>query len=290
MLDAFATDLNRAETTLAGVKNQDVKLRLRLSEIKFDFVGNGKNQTPLIEVLTKLNNGRPFNFQNRNPEFRIHFDRGDVAWLRAYCNFLAAMVNGYRAVDEELGFDNRMRHVFPKIEGAKDAAEPDWLNVGLSIKDAPRLRRLRLQLVAVCELNQETWNFIRAESDDDFEWLSNSKQTEQIGLPLTDQQIAAWLSMMKELGRLLEGKSLMPGELLVWFGGKNYEGLGLNVQKVLDDPPHDLLNLKRIQEQGIDKKYLENAKDKPRFDVGVLFQALQLFEGPFGWARAIRLN
>jgi hypothetical protein len=290
VLDAFSADLSRAEATLAAVKTEDVKLRLRLANIQFDFAGDGKSRTPLIEVLKKLNNGRPFDFQNRNPDFRIHFDRGDVAWLRAYCHVLGAMVNFYRSVDEEFGFERRMRGIFPRIEGTVDQIEPDWQN-GLTIKDVSRLRRARLHLLAVCELNHETWKYIRSEEDNDYEWLSNSKQTEQLGLPITDQQIDAWLSMVKELDQLLQGKSLFPGELLAWFGAsQDYQGRGLNVQKLFDDPPTDLFNMTRIREKGIDAKYMESTKDKKPLNVAMLFQSFQFFDGPFGFARAARLN
>lgn len=101
MLDIFATDLSRAEATLALISDDNVKLRLRLAKITFDFTGTGKNPTTLLDILAKLNGGR-FPFEIANPEFRIHFDRGDVAWLRAYCHLLCAMVDGYRAVDMEV--------------------------------------------------------------------------------------------------------------------------------------------------------------------------------------------
>ena len=58
MLDAFAAELNRAEATLAGIKDDNVKLRLRLAKINFDFAGTGEDRTTLIALLTKLNEGR----------------------------------------------------------------------------------------------------------------------------------------------------------------------------------------------------------------------------------------
>src|SRR5262245_34954615 len=66
VLDAFAADLGRAEATLAGVKDDKVKLRLRLARITFDFAGTGEDRTTLIGLLTKLNGGR-FDFQRANP-------------------------------------------------------------------------------------------------------------------------------------------------------------------------------------------------------------------------------
>ena len=110
-----------------AVKDDKVKLRLRLAKVTFDFAGTGKDRTTLLDLLTKLNGGR-FDFQKANPDFRVHFDRGDVAWLRAYCHLLSAMVEGYRAVDEEAGFEERVKGIFPKVEApAEEGRDGDRL-------------------------------------------------------------------------------------------------------------------------------------------------------------------
>jgi hypothetical protein len=288
VLDAFAADLGRAEATLAGIKDDNVKLRLRLAKITLDFTGTGKDRTTLIDLLNKMNGGR-FDFQKANPDFRVHFDRGDVAWLRAYCHLLSAMVEGYRAVDEEPGFEARVKDIFPKVEASVKKAEPDWYG-GLTVVDAPRLRRMRLHLVAVCELNRETWEHIRKETDDDFEWLPNPKQTDQLGLPLTDERIDRWLAMMEQWEGLLKGECLVPDYLLRFVHAAHPAGKGLNLKKLLDDPPADLFNLGRITEKGIDAKYLEPEKGKKVFDLQAVVAVFQLFDGPFGFAYAIRLN
>src|SRR5262245_7784808 len=51
VLDAFAADLGRAEATLAGVKDDKVKLRLRLAKVAFDFAGTGKDRATLFDLL-----------------------------------------------------------------------------------------------------------------------------------------------------------------------------------------------------------------------------------------------
>jgi hypothetical protein len=288
VLDAFAVDIGRAEATLAGIKNDKVKLRLRLAKITFDFAGTGQNRTTLLELLIKLNGGR-LKLQETNPDFRVHFDRGDVAWLRAYCHLLSAMVEGYRAVDEEAGFEERVKEIFPKVEAPGKKADPNWVS-GLRVVDAPRLRRMRLHLVAVCELNRETWDYIRKETDDDFEWLPHPKQTDQLGLPLTDERIDAWLAMMKEWEGLLKGELLVPSELLQFGIAGHPKGQGLNLKKLLDDPPVDLLNSERIRKKGIDAKYLEAEEGKPKFNVSAVGAVIQLLDGPFGFAYAARLN
>lgn len=289
VLDSFAADLNRAETTLAGIQDEQVKLRLRLAPIKLDFSGTGNNCTTLLELLVKLNGGRKFEFQTANPEFRVHFDRGDVAWLRAYCHVLSAMVESYRAVDEEPGFEIRMAGIFPKVERPVNKAD-DKNFFGLKVVDAPRLRRMRLHLLAVCELNRETWKYIRTETDDDFEWLPHPKQTDQLGLPLSNERIDGWLAMMAEWEGLLKGDRLVPSGLLGLVHAGQKSGQGLNVRKLLDDPPMDLLNLDRVREKGIDPRYLEPEKDKPQFSIDAIFNVTRLFDGPFGFAYMARMN
>ncbi len=285
VLDVFATDLRRAESTLAAIKDDRIKLRLRLSKITFDFAGNGKDKTTLLELLVKLNGGR-FGFQKANPDFRIHFDRGDVAWLRSYCHVLSAMVEGYRSVDEKTGFSDRVKSVFPNVEPTESVR--DWY--GLKVVDAPRLRRMRLHLVAVCELNRESWMHIRAEADDDFEWLPHPKQADQLGMPLTNRRIDAWLSMMDQWERLLKGESLVSGDLIRLLAIDHERTLGLNFKKLLDDPPNDLFNIERIHDHGIAAKYLEEQEGKKVLDLQAIFSVLQVFDGPFGMAYAARLN
>jgi hypothetical protein len=288
VLDAFAADLLRAEQTLAAIKDDKVKLKLRLADISLDFTGTGGQRVKLLALLTKLNGGR-FDFEKKNPNLRVHFDRGDVAWLRAYCHLLAAMVEAYRAVDEEAGFEERVQDVFPKVEATGKKADPDWAS-GLTVVDPPRLRRMRLHLVAVCELNRESWTHIRAETDDDYEWLPKPKQTDQLGLPITDAQIDAWLGMMEQLEGLLKGERLLAGMWIQFVHPKHPAGQGLNVKKLLDDPPADLLNVERLRADGVAAKHLEAEKGKKEFDVNALVAVWQALDGPFGWAYAVRLN
>lgn len=277
--------------TPALVSDDNVKLRLRLAKITFDFTGTGKNPTTLLDILAKLNGGR-FLFEIANPEFRIHFDRWDVAWLRAYCHLLCAMVDGYRAVDLEAEFAKRVAGVFPKVEPAPEATDPPgsaWFK--LDMADPTRLRRMRLHLLAVCKLTPETWLHIRSETDDDYEWLSHPKQTDQLNLPLTDERIDGWLAAMEQLEWLLEGESLisplMLGPAMEIHAKK---GLALSLRKTLDDPPVDLLNYEHFTSHGIDERYFEPAKDKKEFAMPAISSLLQLFQDPFSFAYAARLN
>ncbi|MCO6047858.1 hypothetical protein NG895_28465 [Aeoliella sp. ICT_H6.2] len=288
VLELFAADLARAEATLADIEDDNVKLRLRLADITLDFTGTGEQQTQLLELLNKLNGG-PLDLQKANPDFRIHFDRGDVAWLRAYCHALSALAEAYGAVDVEPGFSDRVARVFPRVRATPDREDEKRPNA-VKIADAPHLRRMRLHLVAVCKLNRETWRHIRSETDDDFEWLSHAKQTDQLGLPLSEEQVNAWLAMLEQLEGLLTGQRLMPNIWVRMVDPNLAKGKGVNFRKVLDDPPTLLLDFDRIRSEGVDEKYLEDEAAKPAFDMTVIWRIPQLFSGPFGIARAVRLN
>ena len=61
MLDVFAEDLSRVEANLALISNDNVKLRLRLAKITFDFAGTGKDRTTLLDILSKLSLVVPHN-------------------------------------------------------------------------------------------------------------------------------------------------------------------------------------------------------------------------------------
>lgn len=220
------------------------------------------------------------------------FDRGDVAWLRSYCHVLMTMIDGYRAVNAQRGFAKRVKRVFPDVEadpeGLGDNANPH----GLDLVAPERLKDMRLHLIAVCELNRETWKHIRAETDDELEWLPNTKQKDLMGLPLTDRRVDTWLAMMEELEALLKGETVIsiPSYLGPDAFREKHPTIHLNVKKLLDDPPKDMFNMDRLNDHGIDEKYLEKAGAKKSFDLTIITRIAQLFDGPLGFAYAARLN
>ncbi|MEO1529458.1 MAG: hypothetical protein AAFX06_28890, partial [Planctomycetota bacterium] len=284
VLDEFATGLRRSEATLAEITDEGVKLNLKLGKLAFDFTRTGERKTNLSDLLASMNTRLP----KANQDLEIHFDRGDVAWLRAYCHLLCAMVEGYNAIDCEDGFSERVDEVFPKTLTSGEP-QPNWYEY-LTVQDPQRLGRMRRHLAAVGGLNAETWDFIRSETDDDFEWLPHPKQTDQLNLPMSDGQIDAWLTMMKNLEGLMTGDRLLPNSVVRWIAPKVPSGKGLNLKKLLDAPPRDLFNWKRLSEKGIDARYLEDQAGKELFDISVVILVWRFFDGPFGFARAVRMN
>jgi HEAT repeat protein len=243
VLDDFHRDLAAAEAALAGISDDKVQLPLRLAAVRLDLAGDGKSTDRFIDILKKMLQRQRFDLLQSNPEFVVAFDRGDVAWLRAYCHLLMGMLDFYLAFDTERLFDEWAGRVFAKPEkrGADAAREPivaeAWMV--LAVKERARLGQFRKHLVRVAELNRETWKYIRAETDDDHEWLPNPRQKGVLGLPVQDERIDAWLAMMAELGALLEGKRTLTFEKENNVFVKDDKGL--NLKTLFDDPPEKLL-------------------------------------------------
>ncbi len=280
VFEQLADDLAKAETTLAGVTDDGVKLPLHLADIRLDFVGDGKTRTTLLDVLKKLMRQQRFEFLDGNPKFLVKFDRGDVAWLRGYCHLLSAMLDAYLAIDGKFIFDMVGDHHFAKPKG-QAANKPDWFSVllgnGIAFPEPGRLHSFRLHMVKVCELNRETWRFVRAETDDDHEWLPNAKQKGVLGLPVTDGMIDGWLTAVEEAEGLLTGKKLIDLRGL----GNIPDGMGFDLKAFLDDPPAKL-DIAKVIDRGVDAKYLAKLTDTNRYDDGSLTRAMNLFGDSMG--------
>jgi hypothetical protein len=275
MFDVFLADLDAAEKTLAGVTDDHVKLPLRLADIKLDLDADRKPTDRLLDILIALNGRQRFDFLAKNKDFLVSFDRGDVAWLRAYCHLISAIIEGYRALDLEVEFENRVKEVFPKVHTRK-TNKPELDSNQVAVAEPARLGNLRKHLLAVCELNRETWKFIRAEKDDDHEWLPNPKQTAVLGLRVREQMIDRWLAMIDQLEGLLKGERVIPNWILRFLNPDAPAGTGLYVKAWLDDPPA-VVNL---GPHTIDKKYLSAETDKNLFDIGVLINVWNAFDNP----------
>jgi hypothetical protein len=277
VLDDFLRDLSAADKTLAGVTDDEVKLPLRLAAIRLDLAGDGKPTDKFIDILKKVMQRQNFGFLASNPDFLVCFDRGDVAWLRAYCRLLMGMLDFYLAFDTEELFDLSADKLFAKPKTSFRGGEAERLQKiqdagkAIAVKEPARLGRFRKDLIKVAELNRETWKYIRAETDDDHEWLPNPKQKGVLGLPVQDAMIDAWLAMMAELEALLDGKrTFWKG----WNFGKN--GKGLNLKTLFDDPPEQFVGDNKFP-QNLPDKYWSEEKE---VNLNVLGRVIQIFSDP----------
>jgi hypothetical protein len=196
------------------------------------------------------------------------------------------MLDFYLAFDTEASFDLAADELFarPKKPFRGDDAER-WQKIQeagkeIAVKEPARLGRFRKHLIQVAELNRETWKHIRAETDDDHEWLPNARQKGVLGLPVRDEMVDAWLAMMAELEALLDGKRTF----LQVFINKN--GKGLNLKTLLDDPPEKFV-LDGTFPQNLPDKYWSEGKD---VGINVLFRVIEVFNDPTAVAYAVWFN
>ena len=285
ILDDFRRDLMDAEGVLAGVTDDRVALPLRLAEVRMDLDGDGEATDRFLDILTKLMR-QNFDFLKVNPAFLVRFDRGDVAWLRAYCHLLSGMLDFYLAFDTKASFELWGDTAFakPKVTFAGTEFErvrkTNESSKVLRITEPARLSRFRGHLIKVAELNRETWRYIRSETDNEHEWLPHPKQNSVFQLSVREEMIDAWLGAVAELEALLEGKKLM------WnlVGGDLSKGI--NMKTLLEDPPADL-DQERISRDGPDAKYLEKGEF---INIGALLRVASVFDNPMAVGYAVWFN
>lgn len=286
ILDDFRRDLMDAEKVLANITDDRVALPLHLADIHLDLDGDGKATDRFMDVLAKIMRGQRFEFLEENPAFLVRFDRGDVAWLRAYCHLLSGMLDFYLAFDTQEDFGLWGDTAFAKPKAAFKGSEFERLQKSgeahrvLRIIEPARLSRSRGHLIKVAQLNRETWRFIRAETDNDHEWLPHPRQQSVFKMAVREEMIDAWLAAVGELEGMLEGKKLMFN-----LGGPNQDR-GINVKRLLEDPPTEL-DWEKVWREGPTEKYLEKGEF---INIGTLFRVLSVFNDPMAVGYAAWFN
>jgi hypothetical protein len=250
-------DLQKAETALAAVRDDEVKLPLHLGPIRLDFDGQGKADGSLITLITRyMGGGQRLQIDQ---DLLVVFDRGDVAWLRGYCHLLTALAEIILAYDGQELFDCTAHIFFARAEtphkflfdnsessdsfsqlfGLADVNILDLIAfvhlVRLPVREPARLKAALGHLEQVVVLSRESWRFILAETDDDHEWIPNPRQTGVLGIPVRKEMIDGWLQFLEEMDAILAGKRLIP----LWRG---HEKRGINLRRVFTEPrPLDLV-------------------------------------------------
>jgi hypothetical protein len=273
VLDAFRRDLMDAEAVLAAIRDDQVVLPLRLADIRLDLDGDGVPNDQFLDVLRKIMR-RDASLLQDNPKFLVRFDRGDVAWLRAYCHLLSSMIDVVLAFDTRSDFDLWSREAFARPKDSFSGTDEERLQRARAsgrvarIVEPARLDRFRRHVIAVAELNRETWKYVRAETDSDHEWLPNPKQKGVLPMPVRDEMIDAWLRAATEIELLMEGKKLIP---ILW---RDAGGKGINLKTLCENPPLEF-QFDELSKTGFPDKYLEHG---PSVNLGVFITAWQVFD------------
>ncbi|MBS2009662.1 MAG: hypothetical protein JST01_21590 [Cyanobacteria bacterium SZAS TMP-1] len=254
MIEKFEAHLKRAEANLGAVTSADVKLPLHFGLIRLDLDGDGvtSEEDSLWRLYTSLTPNNANITEEQAREFFIKFDRGDVHWLRGYCNVFLALCNMFLAYDSQETFDRagQLLYVRPQtpfvdglckgkvlkrhFAGLGDDAWMDLIALAHSLKwklvEPTRMEAALHNWEMVIAQSRETWKWIMAETDDDHEWLPNPRQTGVLpGVRVTDEMVHSWMEIMDENEKILAGKLLIP----FWRGAK---GEGVNVRRIFLEP------------------------------------------------------
>jgi hypothetical protein len=250
MLQNFVDDLNKAEATLAAVRDPAVKLPLHVGRIRIDPFGQGKPISAAF--LFGRVEGVPPAASERAETLVIGFDRGDVSWLRGYCHFLAAGGELLLAADGQRAFDCGAHLLFEKVETPypfllddrrafdqepltnvrmiSDAVSLFHHLMRLPLKEPARTKAALAHLEAGVGQAKEMWKFILAETDDDNEWIPNPGQTGVLAVRVTREMADVWLETLDEAEQVLQGKTLIP----FWRGKAGEQGV--NLRRVFTEP------------------------------------------------------
>lgn len=285
ILKDLLKDLNKVKNTLEPIKDNKVKLPLRIGLTKMDLNANGKLEAEesFWKTFSLLTGRRATNKTAQN--FTIAFDSGDVIWLKGYCNLLSAIVQFVLAHDTSQLFDSTAHLIFAKPQIpyqflANGTGEFVFNNVDITdliafihlinfpVLEPQRLTAALENLQTVTALSRQSWKLILAETDNDREWLPNPKQTGVIpNAVVTQPMIDSWLNFLDEADNLLTGKKLIP----FW---RNNEVRGINLNKVFTQPSRFDLIL-WVQGSAV-APYLELGE---KTDVEVWQRLLEVFRG-----------
>lgn len=251
IVQTFVDDMNRAEATLSLVKDTRVKLPLHMARIKINLF---RPEHPVSARFLFQQFGSANVPEDQVENFVIAFDRGDVAWLRGYCHFLAAAGEVMLAVDSQSLFECSAHLLFEDVETPhtfliedREAIDTDpsffWnsrlfsdlfatlhLVLRFPLKEPDRLKVAHGHLLSMCQMSREMWTHFSAETDDDNEWIPNPKQKGVLGVPVTAEMIETWLDTVSEAELVLEGKRLVP----FWRG--NQGDRGVNLKRAFFEP------------------------------------------------------
>jgi len=251
----FEGGITKAEATLGGITDENVKLPLHFGLIRLDIHGDGNltEEHSLWKLYMALQNTPLDITAEKARDFYVKFDRGDVHWLRGYCNVFLAICDMLLAYDSRETFERAGQLFFANVDSPYQAIlsrrhsgknihmlhaeEGDIADIIAAIHsvrwkliEPKRMQSALHHMETVVSESRISWKFILAETDNDHEWLPNPRQTSVIpDVRVTDEMVTAWAKVMNELDSVLSGKLLVP----YFCAGKNE---GINLRRVFLEP------------------------------------------------------
>ncbi|PZU98394.1 MAG: hypothetical protein DCE90_04580 [Pseudanabaena sp.] len=232
VFQTWIDDLATVRTTIAPIKDQNLKLTLRLGLIRLDLDGNGKleNTDTLWRVFNAVTGANVT--EKEAQQFLIAFDRGDVLWLQGYTHVLGAIAEFLRAYDSRELFAACAHLFFQKVDTPHKAwlstkpsktddyspNFPEILDVVAAVHlakfplvEPQRMTTILSHMKSVISLSRESWKSILAETDNDREWIPNPKQLSVIpDVRVTSEMVSSWQKSLNEIDTILAGKNNLP--------------------------------------------------------------------------------
>ena len=249
-IDSLSQGLDGARETLARIPDEwKGRLPMRLGKIRMDFNGDGVvgADEELWRIVDHLNPRLGLEEKSAR-KFKIHLDAGDARWLEGYCHFLSGLAHLMLAHDTQRLFDHTGHLFFQKTDSpfpflaSRRSDESEFVRsvidgitfihlLNFPLADAERMPVALDHFRRTLDLSRRSWACIQAESDDQYEWIPNSRQRSVIpGWTVTSDQIEAWHEFLEEAESVLAGESLIP------FWRDAERGQGLNLCRFFQEP------------------------------------------------------
>lgn len=306
MIQDFISGLGKAEKTLAGIKSSDLKLPLKIGQIRLDLDGDGvgTDEESVWSILNALGSGGlPAEADAAVNQLVIAFDDGDVLWLRGYCHVMSALGEIVLAYDWKDQFERTAHLLYPSVKTPYNFLQDEGTGpfngfnsqnildvialihtVNYECVEPERMKVALGHLESVISLSRESWKLINTETDNDREWLPNPRQTAALGeLRVSQQNLLGWQAFLDEADAILQGKKLLPFWRGIEGGAMFFDGnfpehpeLGINLRKVFLEPARLDLVL-WLQGTGL-QPFLEKGE---RTDAGAWRRIMNAFDGNF---------
>ncbi|MES0127560.1 hypothetical protein [Mesorhizobium sp. M0029] len=264
ILVAFRDRLEQSAATLGSVPaGADIGMVVDLTHAGIDLNEDGAiaPDESIAAVMAALSRGG-ISSDAAAPSLAFRFDRADGYWLQGYAEFLMAQADFWLAHDFRTMFDGSFHMLFPRAKlPLQDVLVPPAGDMGSSIfssewriadfismvhlvnwpvVEPERRQAARRHLLEMIRLSREDWKAIRAETDNDREWLPGPQQKGEnplTGLEVGEEQVKAWLATLTMAEDLLEGRKLLPH-----FRITASTGQGINMKRFFEEPkPFDLV-------------------------------------------------
>lgn len=215
--NVFGLEANRFGQRLAGTRLSDEEVATLLDRIT-------ELDDRARSAITPEDQARLWELLPRREELRAQLRTAgetEKAALQKDLNQVLATIAGLEKQDAEARVltrtSNQLRRRIQASE-SRGGMLDGWEDViafihtiNWEVTDRDRLRAARASFDTMLKQNETTWRLVRAETDDEREWLPGPHQANRFaGLPVTDELIDGWLEVTVLARKALAGTLLVP--------------------------------------------------------------------------------